>query len=108
MPATPLFEHSSSFDAGQVGGHVQVGRFEAAYEELFAEVLEDGVITAEERARLERAAEGLGLDRTRLEELERALTAAYEARHRVLVRRDDAPMEMPPASLVPIDSSQDP
>ena len=95
-----LFEHTSSFDAGQVGGHVHVGRFEAAYEQLFAEVLEDGVITAEERQRLERAAEGLGLDRDRIAELERALTAAFEIRHRVAVRRDDAPAAEPsPASI---------
>ena len=96
----PLFEHSASFDAGQVGGHVHVGRFEAAYEQLFAEVLEDGVITADERQRLERAASELGLDRARIEELERALTAAYEIRHRVAVRRDDAPPPEPaPVSL---------
>lgn len=95
MSSAPLFEHSASFDAGQVGGHVHVGRFEAAYEQLFAEVLEDGVITAEERARLERAASDLGLDRARIEELERALTAAFEIRHRVPVRRADAPAPAP-------------
>lgn len=97
MSSAPLFEHSASFDAGQVGGHVHVGRFEAAYEQLFAEVLEDGVITAEERTRLERAASDLGLDRARIEELERALTAAFEIRHRVAVRRADAPAPAPEA-----------
>src|SRR5689334_8680310 len=55
MSNAPLFEHTASFDAGEVGGHVHVGRYEAAYEELFSEVLEDGVITAEERQQLERA-----------------------------------------------------
>jgi hypothetical protein len=108
MPAIPLFEHSSSFDAGQVGGAVHVGRFEAAYEQLFAEVLEDGVITAEERQKLERAAENLGLDRKRIAELERALTAAYETRTRVTVRRDDAPQATGPASLAPIEASNEP
>lgn len=99
MASEPLFEHSASFDAGEVGGHVHVGRFEAAYEQLFAEVLEDGVITAEERQRLERAAAGLGLDRARIDELERALTAAYEIRHRVAVRHDDAAAPpVPPAA----------
>lgn len=68
-----------------------MGRFEAAYEQLFAEVLEDGVITAEERQKLEKAASDLGLDRVRIGELERALTAAFEIRHRVAVRHDDAP-----------------
>ena len=109
MPSVPLFEHSSSFDAGQVGGHVHVGRFEAAYEQLFAEVLEDGVITAEERQRLERAASDLGLDRERIAHLERALTASYETRNRVSVRHDDvrAP-EMAPASLAPFAPATDP
>lgn len=99
MSSSPLFEHSSSFDAGQVGGHVHVGRFEAAYEKLFAEVLEDGVITAEERDRLDRAVHDLGLDRARIEELERALTASYESHNRVFVRRDDVPVEPAPASI---------
>lgn len=101
--SSTLFEHTSSFDAGQVGGHVHVGRFEAAYEQLFAEVLEDGVITAEERQRLERAAEGLGLDSARLAELERALTAAFEMRHRIAVRRDDATAEPAPPSVAAAD-----
>lgn len=109
MSSAPLFEHSSSFDAGQVGGAVHVGRFEAAYEQLFAEVLEDGVITTEERQRLERAATDLGLDRSRISELERALTASYEIRTRVTVRRDDAPhADLAPASLAPLDASTDP
>jgi hypothetical protein len=109
MSTTPLFEHSSSFDAGQVGGHVHVGRFEAAYEELFAEALEDGVITAEERHRLDRAVQDLGLDGARIGELERALTSAYETRHRMPVRRDDAGLaDEAPASLAPLDASRDP
>lgn len=109
MSTAPLFEHTSSFDAGEVGGHVHVGRYEAAYEKLFAEVLEDGVITAEERTQLEKAARDLGLDPMRIEELERALTAAYEARHRVSVRRDDeVPAPVSLASLTSINPAQDP
>lgn len=109
MSTIPLFEHSSSFDAGQVGGHVHVGRFEAAYEKLFAEVLEDGVITAEERQRLDRAVHDLGLDGSRIHELERALTAAYETRYRIAVRRDDEPpIEPPPASLTSPEGARDP
>src|SRR5262249_9092297 len=58
---------------------------------------------------LERAAADLGLDGARLAELERALTAAYETRHRVIVRRDDAAlMDMPPASLAPLEPATDP
>ncbi|HEY3234295.1 MAG TPA: hypothetical protein VGJ84_06245, partial [Polyangiaceae bacterium] len=60
------FELGESFVAGSVGGGLGLGPLEAQYEELFAEVLQDGIITAEERARLERAADNLGLDRQRL------------------------------------------
>ncbi len=84
-PSSP-FEHSSSFEPGEASGAVRLGKFEAHYEELFAEVIEDGVITPEERAQLDRTADALGLDRARLQQLERALEAAYEARHRVRIR----------------------
>ena len=41
------FDVSAGFEQGEVTGNVRLGRFEAQYEELFAEVIEDGVITAE-------------------------------------------------------------
>jgi hypothetical protein len=93
------FEHAEGFEQGELAGHVTLGKFEAHYEEIFAEVIEDGVITLEERARLHKAADALGLDRVRLRSLEEALQAAYEARHHVRVREvsDD---EAPPASIV--------
>ncbi len=84
-PLTP-FAHDASFEPGQVAAGVQLGPLEARYEELFSAVIEDGIITPEERAELARAGEELGLDRERLLSLERALTAAYEARRRVRVR----------------------
>jgi hypothetical protein len=93
------FEHAEDFEQGELAGQVTLGKFEAHYEEIFAEVIEDGVITPEERARLHKAADALGLDRVRLRSLEEALQAAYEARHHVRVREvsdDDAP----PASIV--------
>ena len=42
------FEHSQRFELGEVTGNVRLGKLEAMYEELFAEVIEDGVITQEE------------------------------------------------------------
>ena len=42
-----------SFEQGELAGHVTLGKFEAHYEEIFAEVIEDGVITLE-RARCTR------------------------------------------------------
>jgi hypothetical protein len=88
----------SEFEAGEVSGNVQLGRLEGYYEELFAEVIEDGIITADERARLDRMADSLGLDRARLQRLEQALQAAYERQHRVVIREE---LTAPPGSLAP-------
>ncbi len=79
----PGFEHSQTFVQGELSGSLGLGPLEMQYEGLFAEALEDGVITAEERARLERAADNLGLDRARLVRLEQAMMASYQARHKV-------------------------
>jgi hypothetical protein len=93
------FEHGEGFAAAEVAGGFGLGPLETQYEELFAEVLEDGIITAEERARLERAAANLGIDRDRLLRLEQAMVAAYQTRHRVqIVERYEEPV----ASLAPL------
>jgi hypothetical protein len=93
------FDHHDGFEQGELSGQVRLGKFEEHYEELFAEVIEDGVITLEERTRLNKAADALGLDRSRLRRLEEALQAAYEARHHVRVT-EVADEEAPPASIV--------
>jgi hypothetical protein len=102
---TSPFEHHSSFEQGEVTGNVRLGKLEATYSEMFADVIQDGVITAEERQQLDRMAEALGLDRQRLHSLEHALTAAWEAKQRVrIVDLSDAE----PASMYPIEPSTDP
>src|SRR5262245_28699565 len=93
------FEHGAGFAQGEVSGSFGLGPLETQYEELFAEVLEDGIITAEERARLERAADNLGIDRARLARLEQAMVAAYQTRHRVQIIEH---YEEPAASLAPL------
>ena len=93
------FEHEDKFDKGELSGALRLGKFEVHYEELFAEVIEDGVITLEERTRLDKAADAMGLDRQRLRKLEEALQAAYEARHNVRIR-DEAEDEPAPQSIV--------
>jgi hypothetical protein len=93
------FEHEDKFEQGELSGALRLGKFEVHYEELFAEVIEDGVITLEERARLDKAADAMGLDRQRLRKLEEALQAAYEARHNVRIR-DMADEEPAPASIM--------
>jgi len=102
----PLFEHQNTFEMGQMSGQLTLGKFEVHYEELFAEVIEDGVITIEERARLDKAANALGIDPERLRKLEQALQAAFEARHRVTVR--DLSDEAPASLVVKPDAAKDP
>ena len=72
MEAT--FQHQASFEAGEIAGNMRLGKLEAMYEELFAEVIEDGVITQDERSRLDKMADNLGLDRNRLRKLEQQET----------------------------------
>jgi hypothetical protein len=80
-----VFDVRAGFDAGQVGGGLDLGPYATHYRELFADVLDDGVITAEERERLDRVAKNLGIDASKLAQLERAMISAYEAHHRVAV-----------------------
>jgi hypothetical protein len=101
------FEHEDTFTAAAPTGNVRLGQLESLYEELFADVIADGVITIDERAQLDKMADNLGLDRARLRRLEEALQAAYEARHHVVIRdlADEAP---PAASLSPLEPATDP
>lgn len=93
------FELGISFDKVKVSGGIELGPYAAHYGELFADALEDGVITAEERERLDKAAENLGMNRMQLQQLEQAMVNAYEMHHRVKVIER---WEAPPASLQPI------
>lgn len=83
--APGTFDHVAGFDAGETHGGIRLGKFEAMYEELFAEVIEDGIITVEERERLDRAADSMGLDKGRLAKLEAALQSAWEAHHQIRI-----------------------
>ncbi len=103
------FRHSGDFTPGEVSGGLGLGPLGSEYEELFAEVLEDGVITAEERGRLDKVALNLGLDRERLRRLEESMVAAYQARHRVrVIERFEDPLVAPTPTEVAPDSHTDP
>jgi hypothetical protein len=105
---SPSFEYGQGFELGEATGNLRLGKLEGYYEELFAEVIEDGVITPDERARLDRMADSLGLDRARLRRLEHALQAAYEARHNVTIREQTAHDDVaPPRSLMPLEPATD-
>lgn len=96
------FELGEEFTPGEISGGLGLGPLEAQYEELFAEVLEDGIITSEERARLEKAADNLGLDRQRLLKLEQAMMSAYQVRHKVKIVEH---FEEPAASITPFNAA---
>jgi hypothetical protein len=74
------FRHAPSFHSLEDTGSFVPGDFVAQYERLFSEALIAGAIDAETRHHLNVAARALGIDGERLERLERALRAAYEAR----------------------------
>lgn len=92
------FRHARDFIPSDAGGAIGTSKLESEYEKLFTTFLEDGVIDAEERAQLDRAAADLGLDAERLRRLEEALLAAYRARHRVHVAE---PFEEQRESMLP-------
>jgi hypothetical protein len=93
------FEHIEGFVPNTELLGIELGPLEMAYQELFADVLADGVITTEERMVLEKAAQRMGLDRERLAKLEQAMLAAFEAHHRVrVVEQYERPSEAPPAA----------
>ncbi|HSQ63883.1 MAG TPA: hypothetical protein VLM85_11745 [Polyangiaceae bacterium] len=104
------FSHSASFEHGEAAGNVRLGKLEMMYEELFAEVIEDGIITQEERQQLDKMADSLGLDKARLRKLEQALQAAYEARHQVVIKElyeSEEDKEGPRGSLQAIEPPTD-
>ncbi|WP_394837075.1 hypothetical protein LVJ94_09220 [Pendulispora rubella] len=77
-----MFEHAETFQGGETSGHLRLGKLEVLYQELFKQVIADGLITTDERAQLDKMAASFGLDRERLQRLETALEAAYHAQHR--------------------------
>jgi hypothetical protein len=101
------FVHDGAFAPAEATGHLRLGRLEVMYEELFAEVIEDGVITTDERKRLDKMAENFGLDRQRLARLEAALQAAYEARNKIVIRDLSESFEDAPQSLMPLEPATD-
>jgi hypothetical protein len=108
MSEENAFDVSHGFEVGESAGNVRLGKLEAMYEELFAEVIEDGIITTEERKQLDRMADSLGLDKTRLRKLETALQAAYEARHQIVIKDLSDTGELPPPmSITPLEPATD-
>ena len=100
-----MFELSPAFREEEDTGSVRLGEFEAMYETLFAESLELGEITQEERERLDMAARALGLDAVRVASLEEGLLRACEARAEVTLVDPEDPSTLadraPPSEAAP-------
>jgi hypothetical protein len=73
------FEIAPALAGADDTGSLRLGPFERLYESLFADALEGGEISAEERERLNLAADALGLDASRVARLEAALLDAWES-----------------------------
>jgi hypothetical protein len=78
LTASP-FEIAPALKEGEDSGSVRMGPFERLYESLFAEALQSGEISQEERERLNLAAKALGLDAARVAALEAALVEVWES-----------------------------
>lgn len=96
------FTLGSNFERTTPAQALGLGPLELQYQDLFSEVLEDGVITADERKRLDKVAANLGLSKDRLERLEEAMTTAYESHHRTRVVQQPAARH---TSLSPLDGA---
>jgi hypothetical protein len=113
------FTHDDAiFEPETAPGGKIVSSEEAKYAELFAEVIWDGVISPEARYRLDTAASMFGLEPKRAAQIEEALVAAHNMRHRMQVVEEeldeDTRVMEPPISIpiseeiAPIAPSEDP
>lgn len=107
-----VFELAPAFREEADTGSVRLGDFEAMYEKLFAESIETGEITHEERERLNLAAAALGLEAARVARLESALIAACEARADVTLVDPEDPSSLadraPPSEAAPPPDDEEP
>jgi len=105
MPDDSFIHDESTFHAADEPSGDDLSDVEARYADLVAEVIWDGVITAESRKRLSTAREMFGLDAERAEQIEKALTAAHESIHQVAVVEEQ---QRVPKTTAPFARSQDP
>ncbi len=96
---TAAFEIAPSLVEGDDTGSVRLGPFERLYESLFAEALEGGEISAQERERLDLAARALGLDAARVAKLEKALLEAWESDSAETLVDPRSPVHLDPDTL---------
>ncbi len=84
------FQHDRErFERAAVPGGVDVADAEARYADLFAEIIWDGTITADKRQRLQNAAQTFQLPQARVEQIERSLLAAHQARYQYTIVEEE-------------------
>ncbi len=99
MSHEPFTHDAAQFVPEAAPSGIDVSDVEAKYADLFAEVIWDGLITADKRQQLRTAAEVFGLAAERARQIEESLLAAHEARHHIAVveqehdEPDDGPDE---------------
>ena len=98
----PTFEEEAEPES--VRGH----RLEAEYGEFYAEIIGDGEITPEQRERLDRAAETIGLDSERVQRIEQGIQAAYDARREARSAGEDSARTPVFDALAPFAQPTDP
>ncbi len=115
MADNPFHHDAAAFEPIEVPTGVNVDEAEAKYADLFAEVIWDGVITAEKRDRFKTAATTFGLDEARVTQIEQALTAAHTTIHHVGIveeasRKASVSYEEEPApqTMAPLAQASDP
>ena len=110
--ADQSFVHDeSSFNPAQSPSGIELSDTEAKYAELFTEVIWDGIITPDEREQLNTAAKVFGLSTERIQKIEQALTASYEARHQIHIvdgSQDPGGAAVDERTLAPLAASVDP
>jgi hypothetical protein len=103
LPAAAPFDIAPALAEGEDTGSVRLGPFERLYESLFAEALQSGEISPEERERLDLAARSLGLEPRRVAALEEALLEAWEsdAAETLVDPQPDTLADRAPSSMAP-------
>jgi hypothetical protein len=116
MSDDSFLHDEETFQRRRFPSGVDIQEGEARYAELVAEVIWDGLITAESRLRLNTAQQVFGVPEPRAKQIEASVIASQEARHRIRIIEededdDDITLEAPPidrVSVVPLAASNDP
>ena len=108
MSDDTFFHDLERFEPQDSHGGIDIADAEAKYADLFAEALEDGEISPEQRERLDLAADMFGLGGDRLQQLEQSLIASFHAREQITEESIDHDPSFQPKERSPslVDSAE--